>query len=137
MASTPRLPPTGQALQPEAGFAAPIVLCKNNHRFLVTEAVGRLEVEPKAIILEPVARSTTAPIAVASLAAAREDESAILAVMPSDHVLRNEARFVAKVKQAAKVAATGRTGALRLVSTGAPGHGLLARTKAVNTARPP
>src|SRR5690606_12811965 len=41
-------------------------------------------------------------------AALRENPGAVLAVMPSDHVVRDEARFVEGVKRAAKVAATGR-----------------------------
>ncbi len=95
-------------LKPEAGFAAPILLCNNDHRFLVKEEVEWAKIEPKAIILEPVARNTAAAIAVAALSAGRENPDAILAVMPSDHVVRDEARFVEGVKHAAKVAATGK-----------------------------
>ncbi|MGQ0673040.1 MAG: mannose-1-phosphate guanylyltransferase/mannose-6-phosphate isomerase [Hyphomicrobium sp.] len=95
-------------LKPEAGFAAPILLCNNDHRFLVKEEIERAAIEPKAIILEPVARNTAAAIAVAALAAAKENPNAILAVMPSDHVVRDEARFVESVKRAARVAATGK-----------------------------
>ena len=70
--------------------------------------VERGRIEPKAIILEPVARNTAAAIAVAALAVVRENPNAILVVMPSDHVVRDEARFVESVKRAAKVAATGK-----------------------------
>jgi len=95
-------------LKPEAGFASPLLLCNKDHRFLVKEEVERAGIEPKAIILEPVARNTAAAIAVAALALARDDPDAILAVMPSDHVVRDEGRFVESVKRAAKVAATGK-----------------------------
>ncbi len=95
-------------LRPDAGFAAPILLCNNDHRFLVREEVTRAKIEPKAIILEPIARNTAAAIAVAALAAMRENPNAILAVMPSDHVVKHEVRFVDSVQRAAKIAATGR-----------------------------
>jgi mannose-1-phosphate guanylyltransferase/mannose-6-phosphate isomerase len=92
----------------EAGFGPPILLCNNDHRFLVREELERAGIEPKAIVLEPVARNTAPAIAVAALAALAEDPDAILAVMPSDHVIEDEARFADTVAKAAEVAATGR-----------------------------
>ncbi len=95
-------------LNADQGFAPPILLCNNDHRFLVREELDRAGIKPRAIILEPVGRNTAPAIAVAALAALRENPGAVLAVMPSDHVVRDEARFVEGVKRAAKVAATGR-----------------------------
>ncbi len=95
-------------LKPEAGFGPPILLCNNDHRFLIKEELERSGIVPKAIILEPVARNTAPAIAVAALAAIRENPAAILVVMPSDHVVKDEAKFVEGVRRAAKVAATGK-----------------------------
>jgi mannose-1-phosphate guanylyltransferase/mannose-6-phosphate isomerase len=95
-------------LKQDAGFGAPILLCNNDHRFLIKQEVDRLGVTPRAIILEPIARNTAAAIAVAAFAAVRENPSAILAVMPSDHVVKDEGRFVECVKRAARVASTGK-----------------------------
>jgi len=99
---------TLQRLKPASGFEFPIILCNNDYRFLVREDLERTGIEPKAIILEPVARNTAAAVAVAALAASAENPDAILAVMPSDHVLRDGARFVDAVKVAATVAASGK-----------------------------
>ncbi|MFM9943558.1 MAG: mannose-1-phosphate guanylyltransferase/mannose-6-phosphate isomerase [Hyphomicrobiaceae bacterium] len=99
---------TLQRLSTEAGFGEPILLCNNDHRFLVKEELERARLSTKRIFLEPVARNTAAAIAVAAMAVARENPAGILAVMPSDHVIRDEARFVEAVRRAAKVAATGR-----------------------------
>lgn len=99
---------TLQRLKMSDGFAAPVLLCNNDHRFLVQEELERAKLKPRAIILEPIARNTAPAIAVAALAALRENPSAILAVMPSDHVVKDEARFVEGIRRAAKVAATGR-----------------------------
>jgi len=95
-------------LKPEAGFKAPIVLCNNDHRFLVREEVERTEVVPEAIILEPVARNTAPAIVVAALVALKDSPDAILAVMPSDHIVKDNARFAEGIKIAAEVAATGK-----------------------------
>ena len=95
-------------LTSEAGFAPPILLCNNDHRFLVKEELERAKITPRALVLEPIARNTAPAIAVAALAALRDNPSAVLAVMPSDHVVKDEAKFIEGVRRAAKVAQTGR-----------------------------
>jgi mannose-1-phosphate guanylyltransferase / mannose-6-phosphate isomerase len=99
---------TLQRLTPARGFQSPIIVCNNDHRFLVREEAERAGVAPRAILLEPVARNTAPAIAAAALLIARTDADAILAVMPSDHVIKDETRFVAAVRQAADVAQSGR-----------------------------
>ena len=87
------------------GFAPPIVVCNNDHRFLVKDEAERAGVTPRAIVLEPIARNTAPAVAVAALlVAARRSRTAILAVMPSDHVIKDEPGFVAAVRQAAEIA---------------------------------
>ncbi len=95
-------------LPKSAGFEAPILLCNNDHRFLVREELDRTGIEPHAIILEPIARNTAPAIVVAALVALKADPNAILAVMPSDHVIADEARFAESVRRAADVAETGK-----------------------------
>ncbi len=90
------------------GVAAPIVVCNNDHRFLVAEEVLRAGTPPRAIVLEPVARNTAPAVAVAALMVARDDPAGVLAVMPSDHVIADTPGFAAAVQRAAAVAATGR-----------------------------
>lgn len=99
---------TLRRLKPEAGFSEPILLCNNDHRFLVKEELERAQLESRSIFLEPVARNTAPAIAVAAMAVARENPSGIMVVMPSDHVILQEAQFVDAVRRAAKVAETGR-----------------------------
>jgi mannose-1-phosphate guanylyltransferase/mannose-6-phosphate isomerase len=99
---------TLKRLAPAVGFAPPIIVCNNDHRFLVKEEAELAGVALQAIVLEPVARNTAPAAAVAALLVAREDPNGILVVMPSDHVIKDEAAFVAAVRRAAEVAATGR-----------------------------
>jgi len=99
---------TLERLQSDEGFAPPTLLCNNDHRFLVREELDSRQIQPRAIILEPVARNTAAAIAVAALHAVAENPAAIIAVMPSDHMIRDEAQFVTAVSKAGEIAAHGR-----------------------------
>ena len=99
---------TLQRLGGDESFAAPIVVCNNDHRFLVREELARAGLEPQAVMLEPIARNTAAAVAVAALFAVRQDADAILLVMPSDHVIADTVGFLEDVRQAAQIAATGR-----------------------------
>lgn len=99
---------TLRRLSAEKGFGEPILLCNNDHRFLVKEELEAAGIDGAAIYLEPVARNTAAAIAVAALVVARDSPNGVLVVMPSDHVIRQETQFVEAVRRAAKVAETGR-----------------------------
>jgi len=90
------------------GFAPPVVICNNDHRFLVKDEAERAGVRPSAIVLEPVARNTAPAVAVAALLVERDDPGGILAVMPSDHVIGDVPGFVAAVRRAAGIAASGK-----------------------------
>jgi mannose-1-phosphate guanylyltransferase/mannose-6-phosphate isomerase len=119
-------------LSQDAGFASPILLCNNDHRFLVKEELERSGIAPKSIILEPVARNTAPAIAVAAIAALRDDPNAVLVVMPSDHVVKNEAQFVEGVRRAARVAASGKLVLFGIKPSGPhTGYGYIRRGAAI------
>ncbi len=99
---------TLKRLRPEAGFRQPTILCNADHRFLVKEDLDSCGAGEGTIILEPVARNTAAAIAVGALSVARQDPGGIMVVMPSDHVIADEAGFLEAVQLAGKVAASGR-----------------------------
>jgi mannose-1-phosphate guanylyltransferase/mannose-6-phosphate isomerase len=109
-------------------FAAPIIICNNDHRFLVREELSAAAVKAEAIILEPVARNTAPAVAVAALAALRTSPDAVIAVMPSDHVVKDAAAFATTLKLAADVAATGRLVLFGIVPTSPhTGYGYIRR----------
>ena len=89
-------------------FQAPIIVCNNDHRFLVQEETVKAGIEAQAIILEPMARNTAAAVAVAALYALKRDPDAVLVVMPSDHAVADAAAFVDGIERAAEIAVTGR-----------------------------
>lgn len=87
---------------------APIIVANQEHRFMAAEQLRECQAEPDAVILEPIGRNTAPAIAVAALHALSRHEDALLLVLPSDHVVRNERAFHAAVKVAAQAAAQGK-----------------------------
>ena len=60
---------TAVRLQQAIGGQPPLVVCNNEHRFMIAEQMRECGVEPAAIILEPVGRNTAPAIAVAAATA--------------------------------------------------------------------
>jgi len=106
--ATSLLGATLQRLRAANDIGAPIMMCSNDHRFLVKDELDRAGVEAQAIILEPMARNTAPAIAVAALVASAADPGAILAVLPSDHLVKDEAVFLDCLRRAAEVASSGK-----------------------------
>jgi mannose-1-phosphate guanylyltransferase/mannose-6-phosphate isomerase len=69
----------------------PIVVCNEEHRFLVAQQLRDLGHAGGSIILEPVGRNTAPAIALAAIDALRQTEDAVLLVLPADHVIRDRA----------------------------------------------
>ena len=67
---------------------APMLVCNEEHRFLVAEQLREIEVEASRIILEPEGRNTAPAVALAAHEAMKTDDDAILVVLPSDHVIQ-------------------------------------------------
>ena len=78
----------------------PIVVCNEDHRFMVAEQCHSIGVTPSAIMLEPVARNTAPAIALAALEAQKHDPEAIIAVFPADHVIEDQQMFESSLKLA-------------------------------------
>lgn len=70
-------------------FAAPIVVCNEQHRFLVAESLRDLSIDDGTIILEPTGKNTAPAIALAAHAAVAISPEAILLVLSSDHSMQN------------------------------------------------
>jgi mannose-1-phosphate guanylyltransferase/mannose-6-phosphate isomerase len=84
----------------------PIVVCNQEHRFIVAEQLRELGIEPRGIVIEPVGRNTAPAVAVAALLVEAEAD-ALLLVMPSDHQIQNVDAFRAAVAKAAPLAESG------------------------------
>lgn len=74
--------------------AAPIIVCNEVHRFLVSAQLREIGVLNAQIILEPEGKNTAPAIGLAAYAAALSDADGILLVLPSDHVVTDSEAFV-------------------------------------------
>ena len=88
------------------GVTAPIIVCTEEHRFLVAEQVRAIGATA-TIIIEPVGRDTAPAVAVAALEAIRQDKDAVILVLPADHVIGHEGNFAAAVASGVACAGQG------------------------------
>ena len=87
--------------------AAPMVICNDEHRFVVAEQLRQRQVASAAIILEPEGRNTAPAVALAALHAVATAPDAVLLVLPADHVIRDPGAFVRAVRCGQAAAASG------------------------------
>ncbi|WP_339886197.1 mannose-1-phosphate guanylyltransferase/mannose-6-phosphate isomerase, partial [Vreelandella maris] len=82
----------------------PIVVCNEEHRFLVAEQMHQIGLKNTQIILEPCGRNTAPALALAALAAQSVSAEAELLVMPADHVIKDETEFADAVVKGSELA---------------------------------
>ncbi|KUJ78180.1 mannose-1-phosphate guanyltransferase [Ruegeria marisrubri] len=89
----------------DAPFAAPIVLTNSDFRFIVTEQLAEVGIDPGTVLIEPEGRNTAPAVLAAALHLNASDPDAIMLVAPSDHVIPDSKAFFAAVAEGARVAA--------------------------------
>ncbi|VAW84590.1 Mannose-1-phosphate guanylyltransferase / Mannose-6-phosphate isomerase [hydrothermal vent metagenome] len=85
----------------------PLVICNEEHRFLVAEQVRQLGRDYKKILLEPVGRNTAPALTLAALSIVTDHGDGMMLVMPADHVIQDKASFHSAVQQGFKSASQG------------------------------
>jgi mannose-1-phosphate guanylyltransferase/mannose-1-phosphate guanylyltransferase/mannose-6-phosphate isomerase len=98
---------TAKRVQDLDDVAAPVIICNEEHRFMIAEQMRAMDITPQVIILEPVGRNTAPAVAVAALTIARDNPEAMLLVLPADHLIRDQDTFHNAVKAAAHFARRG------------------------------
>ena len=89
------------------GFAAPLIVANEEHRFIIAEQMRESGVAAAALLLEPVGRNTAPAAAVAALRLAESAPDALMLVMPSDHVIADRDAFLGAIERAAAAAERG------------------------------
>ena len=87
--------------------SSPIVVCNEEYRFLTAEQLRQIGVPAGHILLEPVGRNTAPALTIAALAAAQDEQDAVLLVMPADHVVTNLGCFHKALCEAVRLAMDG------------------------------
>jgi mannose-1-phosphate guanylyltransferase/mannose-6-phosphate isomerase len=118
------------------GLMAPLLVCGNEHRFLVAEQLREIAVQPLGIMLEHVGRNTAPAVAAAAHYLSAIDPDAVMLVLPADHVIDNQAAFAAAVASAAKLVAGGALATFGIVpQSPETGYGYIRRGAAVAGAK--
>lgn len=81
---------------------SPVVICNEQHRFIVAEQLRELNKLTENIILEPAGRNTAPAIALAAMAVKRHNPQTdpLMLVLAADHVIQDEEAFRSSVRQA-------------------------------------
>lgn len=92
----------------DSRFARPLVICNEEHRFIIAEQLRSCNCETLEIILEPFGRNTAPAVAVAALRLLAEyDDDGLMLVLPSDHAIADQEGFLAACDDAAEAALEG------------------------------
>jgi len=111
---------------------APLIVCGNEHRFLVAEQMREINVNPLGILLEPVGRNTAPAVAAAAAFLLAKDPDAVMLVLPADHVIKDGPAFNAAIARAAALVGDGALATFGIVPQGPEtGYGYIRRGAAV------
>ncbi|WP_145576259.1 mannose-1-phosphate guanylyltransferase/mannose-6-phosphate isomerase [Yersinia mollaretii] len=87
---------------------APLVICNEDHRFIIAEQLRQKGLVHSGIVLEPVGRNTAPAIALAALHATMDGEDPLLLVLAADHVIQDKPAFIRAVQCAEPLANAGK-----------------------------
>jgi mannose-1-phosphate guanylyltransferase/mannose-6-phosphate isomerase len=90
------------------GFAPPVVVCNEEHRFLIAEQLREAGIADARIILEPCGRNSAPAIAAAALLVAEEHPDAVLWMMAADSAITQPEALAAALADAVAAARAGR-----------------------------
>ncbi len=97
---------TAKRLEKIPDVLPPIVLCNENHRFMVAEQLRQMDLDA-TIILEPVARNTAPAVTLGALSALDKVDDPLILVLPADHNISRPDEFSHAVKVGSKIAPLG------------------------------
>jgi mannose-1-phosphate guanylyltransferase len=85
-------------------MADPIIVCNEEHRFLVAEQLRQINKKSHSIILEPTGKNTAPAISLAAIRSKYNNNDSILFVLSSDHVIKDHDEFHKSIKIAENAA---------------------------------
>lgn len=96
---------TAKRVKSDERFTAPVIICNQDHRFIVAEKMRQIGITDATIILEPTGRNTAPAIAVAAHYIRQTyGDKACMLVLPSDHILTDNQAFIHGVELAHETA---------------------------------
>jgi mannose-1-phosphate guanylyltransferase len=92
--------------------STPLIICNEEHRFIVAEQLRQIKSSFKGIILEPEGKNTAPAIALAAFNLINDKHDPILLVLSADHNISSPKTFNKDIQTAVKVAHDGKIVAL-------------------------
>jgi len=81
-------PSSSKGAEQRPSITSPIIVCNEDHRFLVAEQLRQINNNAQQIILEPVGRNTAPALTLAAMSCEQDNRDDVLLVMPADHVIQ-------------------------------------------------
>ncbi len=115
-------------------LAAPIIVCNEEHRFLVAQQMKEIEVNVDKIILEPIGRNTAPAICAAAEYIheknAGDSAADVMLILAADHVIQNQSVFHRVVEAGYQIAQKGQLVTFGIVPDKAEtGYGYIKRAE--------
>lgn len=107
-------------------FAPPMTLTNSDYRFIISDQLQSVDIDPGAILIEPEGKNTAPAVLAACLFALRNDPEAVLLVSPVDHYIPDTTTFHSAIVQGLAVLSEGKIVTLGISPTRAEiGYGYL------------
>ncbi|MBC9252008.1 mannose-1-phosphate guanylyltransferase/mannose-6-phosphate isomerase [Pseudomonas alcaligenes] len=75
------------------GMQPAVLVANQEHRFIVQEQLGQLQLKSQMLLLEPFGRNTAPAVAIAAMQLLAEGRDELMLVLPADHVLDDQHAF--------------------------------------------
>tara|TARA_A100001011_G_scaffold165279_1_gene173947 strand:+ start:5155 stop:6591 length:1437 start_codon:yes stop_codon:yes gene_type:complete len=125
---------TIKRIQPLKNLKKPILVCNEEHRFIVAEQMRELNIDDFIIILEPFGRNTAPAITIAAIKSLELEEDPILLVLSSDHEIKNIEKFLTILNEGSKYAEQNKLVTFGIVPTSPDiGYGYIKASKPFST----
>lgn len=120
----------------------PLVICNEEHRFIVAEQLRQLDKLDGKIILEPIGRNTAPAVALAAITALKNfnkdsgEPEPLLLVLAADHIIEDNDAFIQSIESAIPYARNDKLVTFGIVAT-APetGYGYIKRGQYIDNTR--
>lgn len=94
-----------------------LLICNEEHRFLVAEQLRSAQLDHSGILLEPFGRNTAPAVALAALNSQVSGRDPILLILAADHLIKNESVFRSAVMDSLPLAQKGQLVTFGIVPT--------------------
>tara|TARA_A100001011_G_C14297643_1_gene839207 strand:- start:1403 stop:2839 length:1437 start_codon:yes stop_codon:yes gene_type:complete len=96
---------------------SPIIICNEDHRFIVAEQMRGINIKPKSILLEPFGRNTAPAIISAALKGSEDGSDPTLLILSADHKIEDIDQFLEVINKARKYCEEGKIVTFGVVPT--------------------